>query len=133
MKPAKYLYGSASRIVGFKKFFIKILVKEHCGKDLAIAFDPSYISKSGKKTPGAGYFWSGRAGKAKWGLEISGLAAIDPENHTAFHLEAVQTIDVEENETLLGYYLNIILERKKGCKGSQKSFWQMPVFQNIIL
>jgi len=24
MKPAKYLYGSASRIVGFKKFFISV-------------------------------------------------------------------------------------------------------------
>lgn len=42
--------------------FNKILVKEHCGKDLAIAFDPSYISKSGKKTPGVGYF--GRAALA---------------------------------------------------------------------
>lgn len=96
--------------------FNKILVKEHCGKDLAIAFDPSYISKSGKKTPGVGYFWSGCAGRSKWGLEISGLAAVDAENHTAFHLEAVQTIDVKENETLLDYYLNIILERKKGLQ-----------------
>ncbi|VAW25121.1 hypothetical protein MNBD_BACTEROID01-833 [hydrothermal vent metagenome] len=60
--------------------------------DSAIAFAPSYISKSGKKTPGLGYFWPGCAGKAKWGLEIAGLAAIDIENHTAFHLEAVQTV-----------------------------------------
>ena len=29
----------------------------------AIAIDPSYISKSGKRTPGVGYFWSGAAGQ----------------------------------------------------------------------
>lgn len=33
----------------------------------AIAIDPSYISKVGKKTPGMGYFWSGCAGAPKWG------------------------------------------------------------------
>ena len=62
------------------------------GGKYAIAFDPSYISKSGKKTPGLNYFWSGVAGKTKWGLEIGGIAAIDIDNHTAFHLEAVQTL-----------------------------------------
>jgi hypothetical protein len=35
-------------------------------KDVLIGFDPSYLSKSGKKTHGVGYFWSGVAGKAKW-------------------------------------------------------------------
>jgi hypothetical protein len=57
----------------------------------AIAIDPSYINKSGKHTPGVGYFWSGCAGKAKWGLEMTGIAVIDLEANTAFHLEAVQT------------------------------------------
>ena len=47
-----------------------------------IAFDPSYIAKSGKSTPGVGWYWSGVAGKSKWGLEISGIAAIDIDNHT---------------------------------------------------
>ncbi len=37
------------------------------------------------------WYWSGCANRAKWGLEIGGLAAIDIDNHTAFHLEAVQT------------------------------------------
>lgn len=49
------------------------------------AFDPSYISKSGKKTYGIGYFWSGCAQKMKRGLEIAGLAIVDVKNHTAFH------------------------------------------------
>ncbi|WP_143093351.1 transposase [Halpernia frigidisoli] len=100
--------------------FNKNLIKEHCSPNLAIAFDPSFISKSGKKTPGTGYFWSGCAGRTKWGLEISGLAAIDCENHTALHLEAVQTVGLKENETLVHYYLKIILERKNGLQELSK-------------
>ena len=42
----------------------------------AIAIDPSYISKAGKKTPHIGRFWSGCAGTVKHGLEIMGLAAV---------------------------------------------------------
>ena len=33
---------------------------------LAIAIDPSYISKSGKKTPHIGTFWSGCASSIQW-------------------------------------------------------------------
>ena len=77
----------------------------------AIAFDPSYINKSGKQTPGAGYFWSGCANHAKWGLEIGGLAAIDIDNHTAFHLEAVQTM-ADKDQSLSDWYADIISERK---------------------
>src|SRR5699024_5376134 len=90
----------------------KSIIAGHASDHLAIAFDPSYISKSGKQTPGTGYFWSGVAGRAKWGLEIGGLAAVDIDNHTAFHLEAVQTIGLKEGETLLEHYTGIILDRK---------------------
>lgn len=47
------------------------------GLEKVWAFDPSYISKSGKKTYGIGYFWSGCSQKVKRGLEIAGLAVID--------------------------------------------------------
>lgn len=79
-----------------------------------IAFDPSYISKSGKKTPGVSWYWSGCAGQAKWGLEIGGLAAIDLDNHTAFHLEAVQTL-IEDKQaiTLTDWYVHVIQQRKE--------------------
>jgi hypothetical protein len=60
-------------------------------RSLTIAFELSSISKSGKKTRGLGWFWFGCAGKAKWGLEIGGIAAIDLENNTASHLEAIQS------------------------------------------
>ena len=89
----------------------------HGSGHLVLAFDPSYISKSGTKTYGLDKFWSGVAGKAKIGLEISGIAAIDIDNHTAFHLEAVQTPTHQElkakNRTLLDLYADIIVSRKE--------------------
>ena len=77
----------------------------------AIAFDPSYVTKSGKQTPGVGWYWSGCANRAKWGLEIGGLAAIDIDNHTAFHLEAVQTLN-SDDQNLSDWYAGVISERK---------------------
>ena len=71
--------------------FNKQLVSEHGSGQFAIAFDPSFISKSGKNTFGLGKYWSGCAKDTKKGLEIGGLAIIDIYNNTAFHLEAVQT------------------------------------------
>jgi len=79
----------------------------------ALAFDPSYISKAGKKTPGVGYFWSGVAGRAKWGLEFCGLAVLDISRKTAFHLFGFQTIDLNDEETLIQFYVRKLLERKE--------------------
>ena len=93
-------------------FFNSELVKMYGSGHFAIAFDPSYISKSGKKTPGLGWYWSGCAGKSKWGLEIGGLAAIDIDNHSAFHLEAVQTVK-KEGQTLISWYVELIAQREK--------------------
>ena len=89
----------------------KEFILAHGSGKYVIAFDPSYISKSGKHTPGIGYFWSGCASRAKWGLEIGGLAAIDIDNHTAFHLEAIQTM-VNKEQSLSDWYADIITERK---------------------
>ncbi len=79
----------------------------------AIAFDPSYISKSGKQTPVVGYFWSGVAGRTKWGLELCGLVVIDKFRKTVFHLEAFQTIDIKENEKLIDFYTRKLLDKQK--------------------
>jgi hypothetical protein len=92
--------------------FNKTLVDTYASKDLVIAIDPSYVPKSGKATDGLGYFWSGTASKSKWGLEVSGIAAIDIDNHTAFHLEAVQTPSDLSTTTLLQYYTNVLVARK---------------------
>jgi hypothetical protein len=54
--------------------FNRILIQVNCRSDMTIAFDPCYISKSGKQTPQVGCYWSGVANATKWGLEIGGLA-----------------------------------------------------------
>lgn len=91
------------------------MVQQHCGNRKAIAFDPSYIPKSGKHTPGVGYFWSGCANAAKWGLEIGGIAVLDLDNHTALHLEAVQTLP-KEDESLLHFYADTLVKRSEKLK-----------------
>ena len=94
--------------------FNKQLVAEHGSGHYIIAIDPSFINKAGRKTPGIGYFWSGCAGAVKRGLELTGLAAIDIDNHTGFHLEAVQTIIKEaDNKSLSQVYADIITSRKE--------------------
>ncbi len=83
------------------------LVKENLSKNRSINFDPSFLPKSGKCTDGVARFWSGCAGKAKRGLEFSGLAAVDLEDKTALHLLAVQTVERDSGESLLDYYGSI--------------------------
>ena len=62
-------------------------------KRLAIAIDPSYVSKAGKKTDHIGRFWSGCASAVKHGLEILGIAVIDADIKDAMMLRAVQTLN----------------------------------------
>jgi hypothetical protein len=95
--------------------FNAALIRQHCGTRKALAFDPCYISKSGRKTEGVGWFWSGCANKAKWGLEIGGIAVLDLDNHTALHLEAIQTLP-RQSETLLDFYARIFKERATELK-----------------
>lgn len=105
----RYLFERGFDFLSFNKSLIQMNVK---GKT-ALAFDPSYISKAGKKTPGVGYFWSGVAGRAKWGLEFCGLAVLDISRKTAFHLFGFQTIDLNDEETLIQFYVRKLLERKE--------------------
>lgn len=101
--------------------FNKELTLSHGSGHYVIAFDPSYITKSGKKTPGLNWYWSGSAGQSKRGLEIGGIAAIDIENHTAFHLEAVQTLK-EDEQTLVDWYSDVIVQRKETLCSISKYF-----------
>jgi len=72
--------------------FNQCFVHKQANHLYAIAIDPSYISKSGKHTPGIGYFWSGCAQATKRGLEILGIAIVDIITKEAIALRAVQTI-----------------------------------------
>ena len=84
---------------------------------LAIAIDPSYISKSGKKTPHIGTFWSGCASSMKHGLEIIGLALVDVYANSCMMLRAHQTPSTGElklrNMTLVQHYIAVIKRYKK--------------------
>ena len=75
--------------LGFNMQFVSADVR--CARRIAIAIDPCFISKSGKKTPGLAYFWSGCAKAAKWGLEILGISAVNADSREATFLKAVQT------------------------------------------
>jgi len=72
--------------------FNKALSMPWIGSRTAVAFDPSFIHKSGKHTPGIGYFWSGCAGRALRGIEILGLSVIDADSRLSFHLDAVKRL-----------------------------------------
>ena len=87
--------------------FNRLLIEQHTGPQRMIAFDPSFLSKSGKHTPGTGYFWSGCAGKAKWGLEICGFAAVDLSANTALHYFAAQTLP-EDGQGLMSFYSALV-------------------------
>ena len=100
----------------FLSFNIK-LAQTYGSGNFVLGFDPCYISKSGKETPGVGYFWSGSAGRVKWGLELVGCAAIDLDNHTAFHLEAIQTkVEANTDTKLTQFYSKIIRDRQEQFK-----------------
>lgn len=78
-----------------------------------LAFDASYLPKSGSKTPGLGKYWSGCASKALPGLELGLLSVIDVEHHTAFHLDVALTPGPQERNAkdidLVDHYAQVVL------------------------
>ncbi|QZE15716.1 transposase [Halosquirtibacter laminarini] len=116
-------YGTKNELTYRKQFaksfdfmeFNRHLLEENKCSEYVVAFDPSYINKSGKCTPGLGTFWSGCAGKAKRGLEIGGIAAIDVAKNTAFHLEAVQTIS-KSSQNLNDWYIDVLVNKRDSIK-----------------
>ena len=92
----------------------------------AIAIDPCYISKSGKKTPGIDWFWSGCAAAMKKGLEILGISIVDADVKDAVFLKAEQTFTekqrgrkprstwgMKDPDSLTGWYLRML---QHNCK-----------------
>ena len=77
-----------------------------------IAFDPSFIAKAGKHTPGRAYFWNGAHRRAEKDLEVSAFSIVDLEQHTGFTLSIQQTqptIGLDgrvEDDTLIDRYLH---------------------------
>lgn len=89
----------------------------------AIAIDASYISKSGKKTPYIGKFWSGCASAMKRGLEVLGIGIIDIDSRDCMLLRAEQTPDnayMEKKDgdyTLVDWYLDVLRKYKDKLLG----------------
>jgi hypothetical protein len=87
--------------------FNRFVIEKNSSSQRMMAFDPSYISKSGKRTPGVGYFWSGCASRAKWGLEVCGFAAVDMAANTALHYFAAQTLP-QDGQSLMSFYCDLL-------------------------
>ena len=78
----------------------------------AIAIDPSFISKSGKKTTHIGRFWSGCAQAVKHGLEIMGIGLIDIDANDCIMLRAHQSLTGKElglrDKSMTDFYISVI-------------------------
>lgn len=96
--------------------FNRDLIGEHGTGDYITVFDPSYLPKSGKKTPGLGYWWSGQAQSQKRGIELGCFAVADIGHHTAFHLSASLTPTAEElkksDMNLMSHYVSLVKKNK---------------------
>ncbi len=101
-------------------------------KEKAIAIDPSYIPKSGKKTPWIGYFWSGCAGEYKRGLEIMGIGVIDIDNHECMTLGSIQTPDCKTldnmGKNLVDWYSSYLISRKDKLQSISERWLQTHSF-----
>jgi len=111
-----------AKSVNWLKFNI-CLAKRYFGEEhglWAIALDPSYISKSGKKTPHIGRFWSGCAGAVKHGLEIMGIGLIDIARNNCIMLRAHQTPNASElrvrSKSQMEHYISVVKRYSKELK-----------------
>lgn len=100
----------------FMSFNIE-LCQSHLSDRLILAFDPSYLPKSGKQTPHKGNFWSGIASRAIQGIEIGCIGVVDLDNNTAFNLESIQTPSPkdlkQDGQTLVDHYCEMLIARSK--------------------
>lgn len=100
---------------GFNWFeFNMQLLKLNEADRYIIGFDTTHLRKSGHKTPGIGYFWSGNEKRMQHGLEVGCLAAIDIKKQGAFSLEAIQTPSNRHKKNkinLVSHFVQIFQER----------------------
>ncbi len=109
----------------FVDFNARLIAKTVTEESVFIAaFDPSFLSKAGKKTWGKDSFWNGSASKAEKGLELALCSMVDVTRNTGYAIAAEQTPTTSEIRKLLGvneaeevtridFYLSFI---KKVCE-----------------
>ena len=74
-----------------------------------LAFDPSFVPKSGKHTYGLDMFWNGAHSRAEKGMELATLAWIDVTHNSAYTLSVEQTSPAPQSgteETRIDTYLS---------------------------
>jgi len=81
------------------------------GESIAV-IDATTIPKSGRKTFGVGWFWSGSRNRMIRGLEVSCIAIVSLEFRTAFALSVRQTLAKTRKLSRLDHYLKQV----QGCK-----------------
>jgi hypothetical protein len=98
------------------EIFNRSLIDKYGSGDCFVIFDPCYMSKSGKRTPCLGPFWSGQAKAVKRGLELGAFAVGDLGHHTAFHLSASLTPTAtelkKEDKTLMSHYVDLVRQQR---------------------
>ena len=63
-----------------------------------LAFDPSFVPKSGQRTYGLDMFWNGAHSRAEKGLEITTLAWVDVTYNSAYALSVEQTPTTQSSD-----------------------------------
>lgn len=84
---------------------VEVIPRSH---EHVLAFDPSFVPKSGQHTYGLDMFWNGAHSRAEKGLEIATLAWIDVTHNSAYTLSVEQTAPTPQSgteETRIDTYL----------------------------
>lgn len=92
-------------------------IRQHGSGHYLVGFDPTYLRKAGKATPGVGKYWSSVAQQVCWGLELGLLSILDVYHHTAFHLDAILTPTTAERTAkgidLTDHYAQCVIYSKE--------------------
>lgn len=83
--------------VGFNRQLIDATFSQE--DERILAFDPSFIPKSGRHTFGRDRFWNGRVSRSEKGLEISSLCVVNVSSNQALTLSVQQTHSRNEGES----------------------------------
>jgi hypothetical protein len=84
---------------------VEVVMPRH---EHVLAFDPSFVPKSGKRTHGLDVFWNSAHNRTEKGLEIATLAWVDVTQNSAYALSVEQTPTVANSaveQTRIDTYL----------------------------
>ena len=83
---------------------------------LVAAMDCSFLKKTGNHTENIGYFYDSEREKAEKGLELSGLALIDLDQHTAYALDSKLSPGSQGKRERISSIKTLHFERKRSVQ-----------------